>query len=85
MGRAMTASAAIDKAGGPPDHQKTRASPLVVWLERVEARALLVSHGDMDLQTAVDGLQEVAAAQGLVKALGQDQIQQLMAESFARL
>jgi hypothetical protein len=38
----------------------------------------------MPLIEAVDGLQEAAAAQGLLKQFGQDAIQQILAESFAR-
>jgi hypothetical protein len=84
----MPASAAIDQ------HQSAKASPirngalmprlLEIFRERCEARCLLVSNGLMDLQTAVDQLQEVAVAQGLVKQYGQDEIQQVMAESFGR-
>jgi hypothetical protein len=66
------------------DHQSAKASPIEVFRERAEARAVLVSNGLMDLQTAVDGMQEAAAAQGLLKQFGQDEIQQIMAESFAR-
>jgi hypothetical protein len=60
------------------------ATALEIFRERCEARAVLVANGLMDLQTAVDGLQEVAAAQGLLKEFGQDTIQQILAESFAR-
>jgi hypothetical protein len=73
----MTASAAIDC-------QSAKASPIEIFRERCEARCLLVSNGLMTLQDAVDGLQEAAAAQGLLKEFGQDEIQQIMAESFAR-
>jgi hypothetical protein len=61
-----------------------RASPIEIFRERAEARCLLVSNGLMTLQDAVDGLQESAAAQGLVKQYGQDAIQQILSESFAR-
>jgi hypothetical protein len=44
-----------------------RASPLEIFRERAEARCLLVGHGLMTLQTAVDELQESAVRQGLVK------------------
>ena len=67
------------------DHsQSAKPAPLVVFRERSEARATLVAHGLMDLQSAVDGLQEAAEAQGLLKQCGQDAIQQILAESFAR-
>ena len=47
-----------------------RASPLEIFRERCEARALLVANGHMPLIEAVDGLQESAAAQGLLKRYG---------------
>jgi hypothetical protein len=72
------AAAAIDH------HQNVKASALEIFRERAEARATLVHNGLMDLQTAVDGLQESAAAQWLLKEFGQDAIQEIMAESFAR-
>ena len=74
----MPAAAAINR------HQAAKASPIVVFRERCEARAMLVANGWMDLQDAVDGLQEAAAAHGLLKQYGQDAIQQILAESFAR-
>jgi hypothetical protein len=55
-----------------------------VFRERAEARCLLVANGLMDLQDAVDGMQEAAVAQGLLKEFGQDEIQQILSESFAR-
>jgi urocanate hydratase len=64
-------------------HQSAKASPIEIFRERAEARAVLVSNGLMTLQDAVDGLQESAAAQGLLK-YGQDAVQQIMAESFGR-
>jgi hypothetical protein len=64
--------------------QRLPVAPLDVFRERAEARSLLVSNGLMDLQDAVDGLQESAVAQGLVATHGQDRIQEIMAESFAR-
>jgi hypothetical protein len=57
---------------------------LLVFRVRAEARADLVANGYMDLQTAVDGLQEAAAAQGLLKQIGQDRVQEIMAAAFAR-
>jgi hypothetical protein len=64
--------------------QSAKASPLDVLRERAEARATLVANGYLDLQGAVDELQEDAAAQGLLKEFGQDEIQRILAESFAR-
>jgi hypothetical protein len=72
-----SASAAIN-------HQSTKPDLLDVFRARAEARCLLVANGLMDLQTAVDGLQESAAAQGLLKEFGQDEIQRILSEAFAR-
>jgi hypothetical protein len=65
-------------------HESAKASPIVVFRERCEARAVLVSNGLMTLQDAVDWLQESAAAQGLLKQYGQDRVQEILAESFGR-
>jgi len=73
----MPAAAAID-------HQSAKADPLVVFRERAEARATLVANGYLDLQTAVDQLQESAVAQWLVATHGQDRIQEILSESFGR-
>jgi hypothetical protein len=66
------------------EHQNAKPDPLVVFRERCEARATLVHNGLMTLQDAVDGMQEAAAAQGLLKQFGQDAIQQILSESFGR-
>jgi len=73
-------AAAINEA--PP--RAAPASAIEIFCERCEARCLLVSNGLMDLQTAVDELQEVAVSQRLVAKFGQDAIQQIMGESFGR-
>jgi hypothetical protein len=65
-------------------HQNANASPLQIFRLRCETRCLLVSNGLMTLQDAVDGMQEAAVARGLLKEFGQDEIQRIMAESFAR-
>ena len=71
-------AAAISEA--PP--RAAPASALEIFRERAEARAVLCANGLMDLQDAVDGLQESAAAQGLLKQYGQDAIQWIMALNF---
>jgi hypothetical protein len=63
--------------------QHQSAKLLQIFRERCEARAVLVANGLMTLQDAVDGMQESAAAQGLLKEFGQD-VQEILAESFAR-
>jgi hypothetical protein len=63
-------------------HESAKASPIEIFRERCEARATLVANGLMTLQDAVDGLQESAAAQGLLKRYGQDEIQQILGEAW---
>jgi len=65
-------------------HESPKADPLEVFRARCEARCLLIHNGLMDWHTAIDELQEVAVSQRLVAKFGQDRIQQIMAESFAR-
>lgn len=48
-------------------------------------RALLWQAGEIDLHDAVDELQAAAVRDGLVTLLGQDAVQQLMAEAFRKL
>jgi hypothetical protein len=61
-----------------------KATALEVWTERVEARALLVANSQMDLIEAVDVLWAAAERAGLVKRFGADEVQRILAESFAR-
>jgi hypothetical protein len=64
--------------------RSAKPDPLVIFLARCEARATLVANGLHTLQDSVDTLQEAAEAQGLVAQYGQDTIQQILSESFAR-
>jgi hypothetical protein len=59
-------------------------SAISVFRERAEARAMLVANGMMDLQAAVDGMQELAASTELVLDYGQDEVQRILSEAFAR-
>jgi hypothetical protein len=74
----MTAAAAIER------HQSAKTSPIEIFRERCEARAVLVANGMMTLQDAVDGLWAAAERDGLVKAFGADEVQSVLAESFGR-
>jgi hypothetical protein len=65
-------------------HETAKASPIEIFRERCEARAMLVANGYLDFQITIDELQEVAVSQRLVATHGQDEIQQILAESFAR-
>jgi hypothetical protein len=49
---------------------------------RCEARAILYAAGELNLHEAVDALQADAVASGLVDEIGQDAVQQIMADSF---
>ena len=48
-----------------------------------ESRALRWQAGDLTLADAVDWLQDIAAKNGLVQAIGQDAVQLIMARAFA--
>jgi hypothetical protein len=74
----MTAAAAAI------DRQSAKASPIEIFRERAEARCLLIHNGLMDWHTGIDELQEAAVAQGLVATHGQDEIQWILSEAFAR-
>jgi hypothetical protein len=57
--------------------------PLDVFAERSAARAYLFGAGTLELAEAVDVLQHHAERDGLVKLIGQDAVQTLLAEAFA--
>jgi hypothetical protein len=59
-----------------------RVDPLDAFYERCEARALLWSLGELDLTDAVDVLQRDAERDGLVELVGQDAVQQILADAF---
>lgn len=58
------------------------ASPLDVLSLRAEALAYLVSIGEVQLTDSVDRLQFDAERTGVVDAIGQDAVQQLLADVF---
>jgi hypothetical protein len=66
------------------DHHQTKPELIDVFLARCEARAHLVANGLHSLQDSVDTLQEAAVAQGLVAKYGQDEIQWILSDAFAR-
>jgi hypothetical protein len=53
-----------------------------VFEARCWARARLYSEGELELHEAVDKLQESADRDGLVAAIGQDQVQWMMSDAF---
>jgi hypothetical protein len=64
---------------------KPRIDPALAFKARCEARALLYHAGEIDLQDAVDELQASAVASGLVREIGQDEVQRIMAAAFHRV
>ena len=84
MSRALASSQMAHAAAAIDPRESATASPLEIFRERCEARCLLIHHGLMEWHSAIDELQEVAVAQGLVATHGQDAVQQILAESFAR-
>jgi hypothetical protein len=61
----------------------TRPDRLEVFCARCWARAVLFAAGEIELPEAVDGLQAAAESSGLVEALGQDEVQAVIAAAFA--
>jgi hypothetical protein len=59
------------------------ASPSEVFRARAEARAVLWAVGELDLHEAVDKLLADAERDGLVAAIGEDAVQQILADAFA--
>jgi hypothetical protein len=66
-------------------HQQVRLDPFLVFVARAEARALLWQANFMDLHEAVDKLQADAERDGLVAAIGQDRLQQILSAEFAKV
>jgi hypothetical protein len=60
-----------------------RPAALDVFRERAWARAYLWRAGEFDLGEAVDVLQAEAVRTGLVDRVGQDAVQQILADAFA--
>ena len=83
-------SAVTTSANSPRDPGRKlgylTAEPLrEIFRERCWARATLVEACEIDLQTAVDELQEYAEKSGLIASIGQDQVQAYLAEAFGKV
>jgi hypothetical protein len=63
------------RKNSPSDNSK-------VFAALCAARATLYAAGELGLQEAVDFLQEWAVKNGLVSLIGQDAVQQQMADAF---
>jgi hypothetical protein len=61
---------------------KKLVDPIHAFNARCEARALLWSIGEIDLHSAVDQLQLDAERDGLVERIGQDTVQEIIADAF---
>jgi hypothetical protein len=59
--------------------------PIEVFRARASARALLWRVGEFSLHDAVDVLQADAMRDGLVDEIGQDAVQEIMADAFHRV
>jgi hypothetical protein len=64
---------------------KPPPSALEIFTARCEARAMLFAACLLDLHAAVDELQHAAVASGLVAEIGQDTVQKIMSEAFAKV
>jgi hypothetical protein len=64
---------------------RPQLTALEIFCVRCEVRALLVDACELDLHQAVDVLQVSAMATGLVDAIGQDAVQEIMAAAFAKV
>jgi hypothetical protein len=63
----------------------TTLQSVEIFTARAEARALLCFCGELELADAVDELQAVAERDGLVAAIGQDEVQRIIADVFAHV
>jgi hypothetical protein len=59
--------------------------PLLVFVARAEARALLWQAGELTLHDATDELQAVTERDGLIEQIGQDTVQQILAHIFGQV
>jgi hypothetical protein len=59
-----------------------KLDPVVVFTARAQARALLWHCHEFDLHEAIDVLQRDAERTGLLAAIGQDLVQEILSEAF---
>jgi hypothetical protein len=65
--------------------ETSTVDPVDVFRARAEARALMWQAGEYDLHEAVDAPQADAIRSGLVRRIGQDAVQAIMAQAFAKV
>jgi hypothetical protein len=79
------------KSGQPLSKQSIQSpqvqppTPRQVFQARAEARAVLWQAGELDLHEAVDELQSFAVGSSLVAQVGQDELQRIIATTFAEV
>ena len=61
---------------------QAHVDPLATFKLRAQARAMLWAVGGMHLHEAIDGLQADAERDGLIDQVGQDAVQQILADVF---
>ena len=76
---------AVARVRAPDSPTTTLVDPLKVFIARTEARAMLWQAGEFDLQEAVNALQAAAVRDGLVDSIGQDAVQEILSQAFARV
>jgi hypothetical protein len=81
-GRTRGRGSAVRVSRAAAARARTAISPLAIFTARAEARAILYAACVIDLHSAVDVLQADAEASGLVRDLGQDEVQRLLANAF---
>jgi hypothetical protein len=62
--------------------QAVANAKLVEFRRQAWRLAVLVSAGKLKMADAVDGLWEIATAHALVRSLGEDRVQAILAEAF---
>ena len=68
-----------------PQRRHVRVDTVAAFTACCEARAALYAVGELSLHDAFDTLQEWAERDELVAAIGQDEVQRIMSEAFAKV
>lgn len=66
-----------------PNFAEPRVDLVDAFTERAGARAFLWAIGEFDMPEAIDPLQHDAERDGLVRDIGQDRVQAILARAFA--
>jgi hypothetical protein len=80
-----TAKTNFPQLPGRKKRQVAKVDALSAFRLRCEVRALLVAEGELDFQTAVDELQTSAVKSSIIEVVGQDAVQAIMANAFAKV